>query len=224
MNDDLVEPSRSIAELLQQAVVSFCVDTNLLVEFTSFDAIPWRDLALNAEHIRIIVPTKVGEEMDEHKNKSGKLRRRAIEFSQLARQMEDSPDGVATLKANNPRITIEFGPLFRKAVLDADQFDLDDNDNRIVAEISAIARSVEGAILLADDSKPIRLARQAGLPHVRPLPSWRRAEGPDERDTEIRELRQELGAQPRLVVSCPEAGADNALIIEAAPQSTDLNA
>ncbi|WP_027992022.1 PIN domain-containing protein [Sinorhizobium meliloti] len=197
--------------------VTYCVDTNLLVEFIALGNIPWKKLAPTADLVRIIVPTKVGEEMDEHKNKSGRLRRRAIEFGQLSRRMEDSEDGVVVLREEGPRVTVEFGPLFRKSNLDADQFELEDSDNRVVAEVVAISRNVPGVALLADDSKPIRLARQAGLPYIRPLPEWRRQEGPDERDVEISDLKREIGAQPNLTLTIGDAGAQKRLVIEDGP-------
>ena len=105
--------------------VAFCVDTNLLVEFVALADIPWKFLLPTIELLRLIVPTKVGEEMDEHKNKSGRLRRRAIEFGQISRRIEDSKDGVVVLREEGPRVTVEFGPLYRRSELDADQFDLE---------------------------------------------------------------------------------------------------
>ena len=193
---------------------AYCVDTNLLVEFIALENIPWKTLTPDVELVRVIVPTKVGEEMDEHKNKSGRLRRRAIEFSRLSRRMEESEDGAVVLREANPRVTVEFGPLFRKTDLDADQFELEDSDNRIVAEVVAIAKNVPGVALLADDSKPIRLARQAGLPYVRPLAEWRRQEGPDERDIEIVDLKREIGAQPILTLTLADVREQRRLVIE----------
>jgi len=201
--------------------VVYCVDTNLLIEFVALERIPWKMLAPAAELVRVIVPTKVGEEMDEHKNKGGRLRRRAIEFSQLSRRIEDSEDGVVVLREADPKVTVEFGPLFRKSDLDADQFELEDSDNRIVAEVVAIARSAPSVVLLADDSKPIRLARQAGLPYVRPLPEWRRQEGPDERDVEIANLKREIGAQPILTLMVADTDIQNRLVIKDRPAGTD---
>jgi hypothetical protein len=200
---------------------AYCIDTNLLVEFVTLEDIPWKTLEPTAEVVRIIVPTKVGEEMDDHKKKSGRLRRRATEFSQLSRRIEDSNDGVVVLREVDPRVTIEFGPLFRKSDLDADQFDLDDNDNRIVAEAFAIARNVPNLVLLSDDSKPIRLARQAKLACRRPLADWRRKEGPDERDTDIADLKRQIGAQPSLTATIVGNGAHKELIIEDRPESAD---
>ncbi len=159
--------------------------------------------------------------MDEHKSRSGRLRRRAIEFSRMSRSMEDSEDGTVVLQEIAPRVTVEFGPLFRKSDLDSDQFDLEDSDNRIVAEVMAIARTVEGVTLLADDSKPIRLARQAGLQYARPLPEWRRQEGPDEKDIEIANLKREIGAQPILNLAISDLEAGQHLILEDGPKDGD---
>lgn len=200
---------------------TFCVDTNLLIEFIALDRLPWKTLAPAAELVRVIVPTKVGEEMDRHKSKSGRLRRRAIEFSQLARRMEDSADGIVVLREAEPRVTVEFGPLFRKSQLDADRFELEDPDNRIVAEVFAISQQIPNIILLADDSKPIRLARQAGIKYVRPLMEWRRQEVPDERDVEIEELKREIGAAPVLTLGFSEAESEKRIIIEDGPDGTD---
>ncbi|TWA89391.1 hypothetical protein [Bradyrhizobium stylosanthis] len=75
--------------------------------------------------------------------------------------------------------------------------------------------------MLADDSKPIRLARQAGLPYTRPLPEWRRQEGPDERDIEIVELKREIGAHPILTLSLADVGEQNRLLIEDNPKAAE---
>lgn len=74
--------------------VAYCVNTNLLIEFVALQNFPWKEFDQNVDLVRIIVPTKVGEELDEHISKSGRLRRRAIGFGQLARRMEESEDGV----------------------------------------------------------------------------------------------------------------------------------
>ena len=210
-----------IGAVLAAEIVTFCVDTNLLVEFQALESLQWRQLAPNATEIRVIIPTKVTEEMDEHKKKTGRLRRRGIEFSATARAIEESASGRLELRAADPRVTIEFGPTFRRSQLDADLFELDDPDGRVVAEVAAIAQKVPDVVLLADDSKPIRLARHAELLCSRPVDSWRRSEGPDERDTTISELKREIGATPVLSISFPSAVDDrHRHIIEPAGEST----
>lgn len=209
--------SQRVVELLQKEQVTFCVDTNILIEFQSLATLPWHEIAPFATSVRVVVPTKVGSEMDNHKSSSGRLRKRAAEFSGWARKIEIEPDGVFVLKENDPLVTIEFGPLFRTSDLDADRFDLADSDSRIVAEAERTARDIPDLILLADDSLPIRLARQAGLPFVRPPPSWRRPDGPDNKDQEISELKRQLGSQPQLIVSFPGADVDNRYVLESPP-------
>lgn len=195
----------TVAESLAATEVVFCLDTNILVEFRSPAELPWKELAPNATTIRLIVPTKVGTEMDQHKFSSGRLRKRAAEFAELARRIEDSEDRPVRLSTPDADIalTIEFGPLYRTKDLDGEKFDLDDPDNRVVAEATMIARDIPELILLADDSLPIRLARHVGLLHVRPPRSWRRPADGDERDETIADLRRQLGPQPNLVLNFP---------------------
>jgi hypothetical protein len=148
--------------------------------------------------------------MDQHKFSSGRLRKRASDFSELSRRMEDSDDGVVRLTAPTviPAVTIEFGPILKPRDLDAEQFDLDDADNRVVAEAYCIARNIPTLVFIADDSLPIRLARLVGLPCVRPPKSWRRPTEGDERDEIIADLKRQLGPQPKLVLRFPGARDD----------------
>jgi hypothetical protein len=201
----------TVAENLAATEVVFCLDTNILVEFRSPAELPWKELAPNATTIRLIVPTKVGTEMDQHKFSSGRLRKRAAEFAELARRIEDSEDHPVRLSTPDADIalTIEFGPLYRTKDLDGEKFDLDDPDNRVVAEATMIAREIPELILLADDSLPIRLARHVGLLHVRPPRSWRRPADGDERDETIADLRRQLGPQPKLVLNFPATADHN---------------
>ena len=74
---------------IQQDSVTFVIDTNILIEFEAIDRIDWELLCPRARSIGIVVPTTVVREMDEHKKGSGRLRRRAIEFNRLLREIED---------------------------------------------------------------------------------------------------------------------------------------
>jgi hypothetical protein len=203
--------TRTVADCLAATEVVFCLDTNILIEFRSPADLPWKELAPNATSIRLIVPTKVGIEMDQHKFSSGRLRKRAADFAELARRIEDSGDRPVQLSRQDADIavTIEFGPLYRTNDLDGEQFDLNDPDNRVVAEATIIARDIPELILLADDSLPIRLARHVGLLHVRPPGNWRRPADGDERDETIADLRRQLGPQPKLILAFPAAADDN---------------
>jgi PIN domain len=207
--------------MLTSGHITFCVDTNILVEFKALDQIPWREIAPNATNIRIIVPTTVGGEMNNHKTKAGRLRRRGIEFVRLERDIENSADNRAVLRESDPRLTVEFGPIYRRAQLDADLYDLDDKDGRIVAEVANLVKDHPDAVFLADDSKPLRWARQTGIRCSRPPEAWRRADGPDERDREIAQLKRELGAQPLFSIEFPGAANERREhLLEPAPANS----
>ncbi len=208
--------------ILQNTSVTFCVDTNILVEFRGLESLPWRELVPNAAHVHIVVPTKVAEEMDGHKKKTGRLRRRGMEFSATARAIEESPNDMVELRAADPRVTLVFGPMFRRSALDGNVYELEDDDGRVVAEVAKFMQTEPNSVLLSDDAKPLRLAKQTGLLHARPPVTWRREEGTDERDNEIERLKRELGAQPALVVEFPDLKDDDGskMIVVDAPPAT----
>lgn len=192
-------------ELLSKEQVTFCVDTNILIEFQALDALGWSELAPAATEIRIIVPTTVGKEMDAHKKSSGRLRKRASEFSSLVAQLEGNNYDPLVLREDAPKVTLEFGYLYRTSELDAELFDLTDADQRIVAEAHQTAMGIPSLVFLSDDGLPLRLAHQAGLPALRPPTTWRRPEGLDGRDQEIADLKRQLGPQPDFVLAFPDA-------------------
>lgn len=196
-------------DLLLMDNVAFCVDTNILIEFRALGDLPWAELVPAASAVRIIVPTKVSAEMDGHKFSSGRLRKRAADFSRLTARLESNDYAAITLRASQPSVTLEFGPLFKTKDLDGELFDLDDADNRIVAEAFRMTQDIENLIFMSDDGLPIRLAHHAGLPAVRPPESWRRPDGSDERDLQIAELKRQLGPQPDLFLAFPDSDRDN---------------
>ncbi|QEE21865.1 hypothetical protein FNA67_17475 [Youhaiella tibetensis] len=197
-------------DLLSTDSVAICIDTNILIEFRALGDLPWSELAPAASAIRVIVPTKVSAEMDAHKSSGGRLRKRAVDFSRLAARLESNGYAPITLRDSKPLVTLEFGPLFKTKDLDGELFDLDDADNRIVAEVFRMAQDIEDLTFMSDDGLPIRLAHHAGLPVVRPPVSWRRPDGPDERDQQIADLRRQLGPQPELFIEFHDGDGETA--------------
>lgn len=195
----------TVAELLAADQVTIAIDTNIIIQCHALATLPWRELAPGASSVRVIVPQKVVSEMDQHKFSSGRLRKRAAEFSDLVRRLEENDYAPLALRDFNPRLTVEFGKSFKSTDLDGARFELSDPDSRIVAEVMKISDEIEDVVLLADDSRPIHLAYEAGLPRLRPPAAWRRQEDTDEKDQEISDLKRQLGAQPSLVIGFPGA-------------------
>jgi PIN domain len=156
--------------------VTIAPDTNFFVEFSSVKAVEWPQLLPKTQEIRLIILPKVGDEIDALKRRSGRVRKRAVEFGALAREMETAPDERIVVRETVPRVTMEFAPIFRREELDQNLFELEDNDGRIVSEAYRLAEAIPELVFLSDDSKPLRLARKAGLDVIRPPESWRRKE------------------------------------------------
>lgn len=188
-------------ELQQRTSIDIIPDTNVLLEFAMLDQIEWGALFPNIENLNIIIVPKVSEEMDGHKSGKSRLRKRALWFNRLARKIEGEVDGVAILKESDPRISISLADPVRKQELDEDQFEIDDADGRIVAETVVLMDDLSDAFFISDDTKPLRIARKAGIMWVRPLEEWRRDDPPDERDSQIAELKAQLGPQPSLSIA-----------------------
>ncbi|KQX38196.1 hypothetical protein ASD04_11290 [Devosia sp. Root436] len=194
-----------VTELLAADQVTIAIDTNIIVQCYALAALPWRELAPAATTVRVIVPQKVISEMDQHKFSSGRLRKRAAEFSELVRRLEENNYAPLVLKDHGPKVTVEFGRAFKSTELDSAQFELADPDSRIVAEVVKISSEIRDLVLLADDGRPIHLAYEAGLPRIRPPATWRRPDDADERDQKIADYERQLGAQPLLVIAFPGA-------------------
>jgi len=218
-DDDAAYNARR-AKALSNTDVAFSLDTNILIHFHKLELAPWREIAPNANRVRIIVPSKTGEEMDRHKDEgSGRAKRRAIEFQKTIRLMENSSDRVAVLRESDPTVTVEFTQVFHRSDLDGNRYELDDSDGRIVAETAAHAADHPNLILFSDDAKPLNLAWQTGLLSLRPPAEWRTEEGPDDRDNTIADLHRQLGAQPELSVSFPYGDESLLHRFEVAPKA-----
>ena len=158
---------RPVEQLLKEKTVTFVIDTNILIEFNSADKLPWTEICPNVKKIHIVIPSTVVNEIDNHKKLSGKIRRRAHEFSGLARELLKNTVKKA-VAASGVEVTISLGPLYKNSELDGDRFALDDNDRRIAAEAAKYIENCPGAILLTDDVNPARFFKDSGLPVYMP--------------------------------------------------------
>ena len=186
---------------IQQDSVTFVIDTNILIEFEAIDRIDWELLCPRARSIRIVVPTTVVREMDEHKKGSGRLRRRAIEFNRLLREIEDGDGERAPLQHEHVELSLMLMPRYGRDELSEEKLSFAVADDLIVAEAMRFTRNHASAIFLADDNNARRTAREMGIPVARPAEAWRRNEPRDARDVRIAELERQLGAMPKLSLS-----------------------
>ncbi|TIS87703.1 hypothetical protein [Mesorhizobium sp.] len=179
------------------------VDTNILYHFGNVERLKWEQLFPDVSSVTVFVCAQVQKEMDNHKDTAtGYVRNRAREYQTLLRSAE--LDAGYRHRSMSGAIAVEFAFLDRPrdTDLDPEAFDLAEEDSRIVAELLHAAASYGVELtLLANDARPIRVARQHGMKTLRP-DAWeqQRAEPETPEVTrlraEVRELRQRLGAHP----------------------------
>lgn len=179
------------------------VDTNILCNFGRIEGLNWKKLFPEATAINVLIAAKVQSEMDVHKDTaSGYVQKRAREYQKLLKNAEDA-DYSYSFESFGMGVRLIFLDRPRRNELDDQKFDVERDDERIVAEYyhEQGQRSVD-IIILANDARPIRVARQAGMTAIRP-DKWDtdRSEPEDEVVRELRERIRQLeriqGARPK---------------------------
>ncbi len=200
------------------------VDTNLFLEFRRASDLPWHELDNAAPgrgpEIRLIVPSTVINEIERHKtNGNSRKAKRARDTSTALRQALISPGHVTELRSANPRVVLELPPVVR---LDFSQFpNLDPlrPDHRIAAEYAEVLKAEPALAVLSDDTLSILAVRSLGFEPILIPESWRLAPENDERDDEIRRLKEEIRtykhASPQLSITIVGSDQVAAKIINA---------
>lgn len=184
------------------------VDTNIFLHFGNVEELKWEKLFPGVTAITVYVCAQVQKELDNHKDtSSGYMRKRTRQYQQILRSAEEDEGYVHRSRSGAAEVEFVFLDRPKDSELDGEAFDLAEDDSRIVAQLmqEAKARGIT-MLLLANDARPLRVARQHGMRGVRP-DVWE--EDRSEPDTpemarlraENRELQSRLGAYPSTVIS-----------------------
>lgn len=184
------------------------VDTNIFLHFGNVEDLKWENLFPGVTAVSVYVCAQVQKELDNHKDtSSGYMRKRTRQYQQLLRSAEADEGYVHRSRSGAAQVEFVFLDRPRDSELDGEAFDLMEDDSRIVAQLmhEAKARGIT-MLLLANDARPLRVARQQGMRGVRP-DAWE--EDRSEPDTpeivrlraENRELQARIGAHPSTIIS-----------------------
>lgn len=184
------------------------VDTNIFLHFGNVEDLKWEKLFPGVTAVTAYVCAQVQKELDNHKDtSSGYMRKRTRQYQQILRSAEADEDYVHRSRSGAAEVEFVFLDRPRDSELDGEAFDLTEDDSRIVAQLmhEAKARGIT-MLLLANDARPLRVARQYSMQGVRP-DAWE--EDRSEPDTpemvrlraENRELQARLGAHPSTIIS-----------------------
>lgn len=169
------------------------LDTNIFLEFTTFDEIDWnKELGVN--EALLVVPQTVIQQLDKHKydprsNRRQDRSRMILNKIEALSDLEDSlvRKGVylRILQANpNPQWLLEHN------------YDPDDSDDRIVGAVEFfIEQNPElSVVLLTDDTGPRLKAKTRRIKAIAPREELRLENEPDPLQRETNQLRREPGS------------------------------
>ena len=198
----------TIFRRITMPTVYLFADTNLFLHYKDLDQIDWSVLG-TFEHIEVVVCTTVQSELDALKD--GPRGRRSERARRTANKLvEITQHGPQVLRKAGPRVTLNlYLPRLPKPDL-AEQLDYTRNDDRI---IGFFARFIDDnpcadARLITRDSGIIIMAGQMGMRCVTSPEAWQLPPESDPRDSQIKELRQEIqelrAHEPVFTFSCDQ--------------------
>lgn len=168
-------------------------DTNLFIQCRDLSQLPWRNIFTD-DHLLIIVPWTVLDEIDRHKQ-DGNARRatRARKASSFFRTITQSESHKAIIRDDTPHVELSFAT-HSEPRGHVYSLDLSRPDDRIIDEALqyAAVNPTDEVELLTHDTTPILTAKRCGL-SVSIIPDdWLLPPEPDPRDKRIAALEQKI--------------------------------
>ncbi|MGO7242882.1 hypothetical protein ACCS70_27100 [Rhizobium ruizarguesonis] len=181
------------------------VDTNILLHFGPVKDLKWTDIFPGVTVLNLLVSSTVQKEMDDLKDTAkGYVQKRARDFQRILTAAEETPDYVYRFSEKGVDVNVHFLDSVRRADLDGDRLDLDNDDARIVAEYFHYQNSRDVPVhILANDGRTIRDGKRCEMETHRPN-AWAedRVEAISDRErvlaAENDDLKRRLGARPLL--------------------------
>ena len=167
------------------------LDTNIFIQCRDIEQLPWGGLFEKEEHIILVIPRTVQEEIDRFKQE-GKSRRakRARKANSFIRKVILSEDTKILIKDEKPLIEISFSPPMSNDCRLPAFLDLSRPDDRIIAEILRYRNKYpdHDVSILTHDTNPLLTAKRCGLSYYIVPDNWLLPPEPDSRDKKILEL------------------------------------
>lgn len=185
-------------------------DTNLFLEGRCLEELPWQELGEGP--VILLVTQPVLEELDRHKNGSGRARRRALNVNRRLHPLLDGDEPELVVQEANPRVLLQLALAVGPAEDLRGPLDYGKNDHRLIGILATLMRHLEGApdpstMFFTNDRIANATARQLGLPVRRMGDHCKRPRQDDEEEDgtqEVRGLRAELAAyrarEPSIVI------------------------
>lgn len=172
------------------------LDTNILLEFETFDDVDWPKV-LNAKQVCLVLAPVVISELDKHKtdyNNARRQKRARMLLPKITKltEIETIADRLPQVRRNVTLMVLPNEPLIDWK---AEHLDPSVNDDRLIASILEFSRQrlSENVLLLSDDSGPRFKAKSRSIPMQAPPDKLKRlVEPPSPEEVENRKLKQQI--------------------------------
>ena len=199
--------------------IKLLADTNLFFECQSIESLPW-DL-LDKAFVSILICNPVISEIDSHKKKNGRTRRRATATYQRIREAVEQKREHIIIRESNPqvimRLIINVSPLSDLS----DKLDYSNSDDKIVGILASLNKAEnQRVILFTHDTGPAAKAQSLSLPFMFIPDDWLRHEEQTVEQKEIHRLKGEIEkyseTEPHFDITCDffEGGKSGSLTQE----------
>ena len=195
-------------------------DTNVFIHFKAFDEMPWSTVTA-ADHIRLVIGYTVAREIDKLKDTGkGRDKRRARGASSLIGEMVLSGEH-KVLREAGPRVTIELAGRPQAGWEPPSGLNPSRADDQVLSDILAFREKLGQPVgIMTADNMAFMSAADFGLRDdslfLRNDDAWRLPPEPDDRDIEVRKLREQVAAlqstEPRLNLAAIRDGAEVKLV------------
>lgn len=166
------------------------LDTNIILECRPLTELSWQEIDIDGPILALITPTAIRE--IDSKKQDGRIGKRAREFNRLIASVAAGGPPIV-IRESAPRVELALSRAFRIPWDHYDDFDPDDGDSCIVAEVlCAKDMNAVGKLIVSHDIKPIVYASNYDLATLHVSDSWLRPPEPHPKDREIQKLKQRL--------------------------------
>lgn len=200
-------------------LVHLFVDTNLFIEFQDIQTLDFCKL-LDASSVVLVIAAGVNKELLNHK-RSPKRRVRDRGVRAIALLDRAAEDLDINLKEG---VTLQF---YDSRFSDYERYDLDSTDPDSGILLSAIHYKIEHPELLvgfvSEDRAARNTARRNGLVVKAPPEEWELPPVDDPLELEVKELRKQISARPRLDVTLDGKLVESSVKLPAPVPSTSRN-
>lgn len=176
----------------QYPVVAF-IDSNIALECSALDGLPWREISATGPILVLVVPM-VMQEVDSKKNHA-RLADHARRFNRTLRPLLEGQTTVLVRKSPAPRVEIALADCTRVDWEQYAELDRDEPDARVVAQaLSAQGPSPESRVVVSQDIRPLHIARRHGLKIHQVSETWLRPKELSEAEKKAANLQRQLDA------------------------------